>query len=56
MLEVTKPYICPICNKPIETYLINTVRNKFVFVCSSCKRSYELTEDEYLKSIKKGNK
>lgn len=53
MLQITQPYECDFCKTMIETFFINTAANKFIFVCPTCKKSYEISEDEYLAAINK---
>lgn len=52
MLQVTKPYKCHFCKTDIEIFFLNKSFNTIIFVCPTCGKSFELTEEEYLKYIK----
>lgn len=56
MIRINKPYICQTCSQELINYSINQNTKKIVFNCDICKKTFELTENEYLKFITSLNK
>ena len=51
MIQINKPITCKKCSQELINYNINQNTKKIVFPCSNCKKTYELTEEDYLRLI-----